>query len=230
MGSLPGGTALQATLLTHPVNLVQRRTEWEQVEKHFQSLSPGQLVLGSILNDFWEVGARASYFFRSGPLGWPPLGCVLLVDKAGLGLRPKLMCCVDSVTSLLHLYTKAPLEMEGGALERSKDVLVQAHCRGPRVEPLDSCIHILSDVGKLEKRVRPAVCLVEKLHGSMCISLLTLCSLSNALPHYPEVASICREGGQRGHQASLREWAVSKSWDESRLHICQGGWGRVELL
>lgn len=58
---------------------------------------PWVLVLWSILNDFWEVEARDSYFFKSGPLGWPPLGHMLLVDKAGLGLRPRLMCCVDSV-------------------------------------------------------------------------------------------------------------------------------------
>lgn len=58
---------------------------------------PWALALWPILNDFWETGARASYFFRSGPLGWPPLGCKLLVDKAGLGLRSKLKCCVDSV-------------------------------------------------------------------------------------------------------------------------------------
>lgn len=58
---------------------------------------PWVLVLWSILNDVWEAGARASYFFKSGPLGWPPLGHMLLVDKAGLGLRSRLMCCVDSV-------------------------------------------------------------------------------------------------------------------------------------
>lgn len=67
-----GGRALPASLVTHPVNSVQRRTGWEQVEKLLDFV-PWAPVLWSVLNDFWEAGARASSFFRSGSLGWPLL-------------------------------------------------------------------------------------------------------------------------------------------------------------
>lgn len=42
------------------------------MEKLLDSV-PWALVLWSVLNDFWEAGARGSFFFRSGSLGWPLL-------------------------------------------------------------------------------------------------------------------------------------------------------------
>lgn len=190
---------------------------------------PWALVLGSILNDFWEVGARASYFFKSGHLGWPPLRCMLLVHKAGLGLRPKLTCCVDSVHQPVASLYQGSFGDGGrclGEVYRCSCTSPLQRFKGGATRQLYThsirCWKAGEEGGQL--------CAWYWLHGSMCISLMTLGSLSNVLPHYPEVASICWEGGQHGYQASLREWVVSKSWDESRLHICQGGWGRVELL
>lgn len=60
------------------------------------------------------------------------------------------VCCVSN--------NKAPLEMKGGTLERSKDVLAQNHDRGPRVEALGIYSHFLSNVGKLKRGERGQLC------------------------------------------------------------------------
>lgn len=59
---------------------------------------PWAQVLWSILNYFWEAGARVYFFLRSGPLGWPPLGHTLPGDKPGL--RPRVYPVHQLVVSL----------------------------------------------------------------------------------------------------------------------------------
>lgn len=88
MGRLPGGTVLQASLPGHPPSrLPVGEDRMGAGGGTFPVSVPWAHVLWSTLNYLFEVGARASFFSRSGSLGWPPLAQILSVEKPGPGLK-----------------------------------------------------------------------------------------------------------------------------------------------
>lgn len=212
MGSSPGGTDWPAS----PVTLCrggEDGSRWRNISSVCPlgtgSVVHSKLLLGSwgqglLLPQVWSSRMATFRTYTTWRQAWAQAVCILCI-------------------SLLCLYNVS-FGDEGRCHGEVQRPLQRPEGEATRHPPVPSCD------GKLERRVRLAL-------AWQSSSLLTLGSLTSGPPHHPEVASIHREGRQHGYQTAcvpgelrrngfltmkLEEMAVSRSWDESQLFICQG--------